>query len=201
MTDWIWEEAMLDADFALKLEKIQRFNAIEKYIPLLVKKLYIHRYVYENEILMPKRTKDQIAKLIELDKAFIVDANSLRHDTYQSLIYIQTIQQLEKMDPETRINGKNWGETVTIAFAFAKGIPFILSDERELQELINHQLNSGTCTDITVIRLRRFVEGMKERGLSRKEAYAIWCFAHSDERDKAKLDKAKRAFQNDIWRL
>jgi hypothetical protein len=42
---------------------------------------------------------------------------------------------------------------------------------------------------------------MKERGLSRKEAYAMWCFAHQDERDKAKMERAKSVFQNDIWCL
>ncbi|OXS56542.1 hypothetical protein B1A99_19630 [Cohnella sp. CIP 111063] len=201
MTDWIWEEAILDTDFALKLEKVKKFNAIEKYIPLLVKKLYIHRYVYENEILMPKRTKDQIDKLVESDRAVIVDAESLHYDAYKSLIYQQTIQHLEKVDPETRENGKNWGETVSVAFAFASGIPFILSDERELQELLNKELNSGTDKDILVIRLRDFIEAMKERGLSRKEAYAMWCFAHQDERDKAKMERAKSVFQNDIWCL
>lgn len=48
MIDWIWEKAILDADFAIKLEKVQKFKAIEKYIPQLVNKLYIHRYVYNN---------------------------------------------------------------------------------------------------------------------------------------------------------
>lgn len=201
MTDWIWEEAMLDTDFALKLEKVQKFNAIEKYIPQLVKRLYIHRYVYENEILMPKRTKHQIDKLIENNKAVIVDAETLRYDAHISLIYHQTIQHLEKVDPETIINGKNWGETVSIAYAFASGISFILSDERELQELLNSELNSGTDKDILVIRLKDFIEGMKEKGLSRKEAYAMWCFAHLDERDKTKMKRAKSAFQNDIWCL
>jgi hypothetical protein len=61
------------------------------------------------------------------------------------------------VDPETRENGKNWGETVSVAFAFASGIPFILSDERELQELLNKELNSGTDKDILVIRLRDFI--------------------------------------------
>ncbi|WP_128658931.1 hypothetical protein [Paenibacillus sp. 598K] len=201
MTDWIWEEAILDTDFALKLEKVQKFNAIEKYIPLLVKKLYIHRYVYENEILMPKRTKDQIDKLIEDERAVIVDAEDLRYDAYKSLIYQQTIQHLELVDPETRVNGKNWGETVSVAFAFASGIPFILSDERELQELLNNELNSGTDKDILVIRLRDFIEAMKKKGLSRKEAYAMWCFAHQDERDREKMERAKSVFQNDIWCL
>jgi hypothetical protein len=201
MTDWIWEEAILDTDFALKLEKVRKFNAIEKYIPQLVKKLYIHRYVYDNEILMPKRTKDQIDKLLDNDNAIIVDAEALRHDAYKSMIYHQTIQHLEKVDPETRPNGKNWGEIVSTAYAFASGIPFILSDERDLQELLNDELNSGTDKDILVIRLKDFIVGMKEKGLSRKEAYAMWCFAHQDERDKAKMDWAKNVFQKDIWSL
>lgn len=150
---------------------------------------------------MPKRTKDQIDKLIETERAVIVDAESLRHDAHKLLIYQQTIQHLERVDPETTANGKNWGETVSVAFAFASGIPFILSDERELQELLNDELNMGTDKDITVIRLRNFIEAMKEKGLSRKEAYAIWCFAHQDGRDKTKMERAKNDFQKDIWCL
>lgn len=201
MTDWIWEKAILDADFAIKLEKVQKFKAIEKYIPQLVNKLYIHRYVYNNEILMPKRTKAQIDKLIEDGNAVIVGAEVLQIDAHKSMIYQQTIQHLEKVDPETKANGKNWGEIVSVAYAFASGIPFILSDERELQDLLDDELNSGTDKDIHVIRLKDFIVGMKEKGLSRKEAYAIWCFAHLDERDKTKLERAKLVFQKDIWPL
>ena len=44
MIDWIWEKAILDADFAIKLEKVQKFKAIEKYIPQLVNKPEFRKY-------------------------------------------------------------------------------------------------------------------------------------------------------------
>lgn len=200
MIDWLWEEAMLDTDFALKLEKVQRFNAIEQYIPQLINNLYIHRYVYDNEILIPKRTKKQIDTLIAQGHARIVDAETLRNeDPRKAIIYQQTILHLEGSDPVTRPNGKNWGEIVSIAYAFATGIYYILSDERDLQQMLDYELNSGTARDIHVIRLRNFILGMKEKGLSRKEAYAIWCYAHQDDRDKAKMEWAKSTFRDDIW--
>ncbi|MGG1618818.1 hypothetical protein ACIFQM_07500 [Paenibacillus sp. NRS-1782] len=105
------------------------------------------------------------------------------------------------MIPRQELAEKTGGEIVSTAYAFASGIPYILSDERELQELLDKELNSGTDKDIIVVRLRDFIVGMKEKGLSRKEAYAMWCFAHQDERDKTKMEKAKIAFQNDIWCL
>jgi hypothetical protein len=200
MTNWIWNEAMLDTDFALKLEKVRRFNAIEDFLPQLVNLVIIHRYVYENEILMPLRTKEQIDTLVKRGQAKIVDAETLKQEDPQKLIiYQQTIQHLEKADPKTRRNGKNWGETVSIAYAFAIGIPSILSDERALQKLLDDEINSGTNNDLKVIRLQDFILGMKEKGLSRKAAYAIWCLAHQDDREKEKMEWAKSIFQQDMW--
>ncbi|UZH06065.1 hypothetical protein [Heyndrickxia coagulans] len=71
MNDYLWDKAILDTDFALKLERVQKINALEKYLPFLIGHTYVHRYVYENEILIPKRTKVQINHLIEKGKASI----------------------------------------------------------------------------------------------------------------------------------
>lgn len=40
------------------------------------------------------------------------------------------------------------GEIVSVAYARAKGIPFIFSDESKLQELLDNEVNSGTDDDL-----------------------------------------------------
>lgn len=198
MTECIWKEAILDTDFALKLEKAKQFNAIEEYIPRLVHKLFVHQYVYENEILVPKRTKEQINYLVNQGRAVIVDAQSLKiENPLAAKIYQQTITHLEKVAPETRYKGKNWGETVSIAYARATVIPFIISDESELQLLLDEEVNSDSETDLFVIRLRDFIIGMKDMGLKRKEAYIIWCAAHQG--NKRIIEWVKREFKEELW--
>lgn len=200
MTDCIWEEAIMDTDFAFKLEKVKQFNAIETYIPQLVNTLYIHRYVYENEILVPLRTKEQINKLIDQKRAVIVEAETLKlEDPLLAKIYQQTIYHLETVEEETKQYGKNWGEIVSIAYARAKGIPFIFSDESKLQELLDNEVNSEKEDDLLVIRLRDFILAMKEKGLKRKEAYIIWCAAHQE--NKGQLEWAKKIFKEELWAI
>ncbi|WP_133581674.1 hypothetical protein [Aureibacillus halotolerans] len=194
MNEWIWKEAMLDTDFALKLGEVNKFTALEAYIPKMIQKLYIHRYVYENEILVPRSTKDQIDNLISLDQAQIVDAETLLYNSSRAFIYQQTIHQLEKTDSLTRPEGKNWGEVISIAYAFASGIPFLLSDESDLQALLDDELNSGTDKDIQVVRLGDFIMGMKDKGFPRKDAYLIWCCAHRHH-----IEWAKNIFHKDMW--
>ncbi|UZH06064.1 hypothetical protein [Heyndrickxia coagulans] len=106
---------------------------------------------------------------------------------------------LEHADSETKWHGKNWGETVSIAYAFAKQIPFILSDESNLQSLLDQYLNSGGEKDIFVIRLRDFITGLKEKGADRKEAFGIWCQAYADQKNPNRLEWAKRFFKEQLW--
>ncbi|WP_337051072.1 hypothetical protein [Priestia megaterium] len=199
--NYIWPKAILDADFALKMEKVKKINAIEEYIPQLVGHLYIHRYVYENEILVPYRVKEQLQKLIGKGVASIVDAETLKQaNPLNAHLYQQTINLLTGQNSKTKVNGKNWGETVSSAYAHISSIPFILSDEIDLQQLLDSNIN-GVDRDITVIRLRDFILGMKEKNLSRKDAYAIWLFAKQDKKDRSKLERAKVTFQEDLWPL
>lgn len=72
-----WEYALLDADFSLKLGKLEGINAIEDYVGELVGKLYIHRHIYEAEILTPRSVKLQIDALVSKGKAEIVDLSTL----------------------------------------------------------------------------------------------------------------------------
>lgn len=195
--EYLWEKAMLDTDFALKMEKVNKINAIEKYIPKLVGHLYIHHYVYNNEILVPKRVKTQIDQLVSIGRATIVDAEKIKQeDPVSAMLYQQSIHLLETRDPITRENGKNWGETVSAAYAHIKGISYILSDERGLQELLDESINSGSEGDIQVLRVCDFILGMKEKNLPRKDAWAIWCCAYSEN-----MQWAKEIFKKELWPL
>ena len=91
MTNYKWDSVMIDADFAIKMNKLRDIKAIEAYIPFFVRKLYIHEHVYENEILTPKRTKDQIDNLIKQNEAEIVSIESFNGDEISKMIYQETI--------------------------------------------------------------------------------------------------------------
>src|SRR5690554_8058072 len=119
MTEYKWDKAIIDTDFALKMNNLRDCNAIVEYLSAFVEKLYIHEYVYENEILTPKRTKDQINELVEQGKAEIVNISYFDRDEYSKMIYKDTINLLKTADPDTIERRKNWGETLSIAFAKA----------------------------------------------------------------------------------
>ncbi len=49
------EAVIIDADFAIKIGRIDKFRLIEQVLPLLADLIFIHRHVYENEILILTR--------------------------------------------------------------------------------------------------------------------------------------------------
>lgn len=44
---YIWPVAILDADFAIKVGRIKKYNILEDILPNYIGKLLIHEYVYE----------------------------------------------------------------------------------------------------------------------------------------------------------
>lgn len=62
---YIWPVAILDADFAIKVGRIKKYNILEDILPNYIGKLLIHEYVYENEVLSPREAKNQIDALIQ----------------------------------------------------------------------------------------------------------------------------------------
>lgn len=73
-----WEMALLDADFSFKLGQLKNMNIFEDYVGVLVGKIYIHRHIYEQEILTPRSVKEQINRLIETGKAEVIDLSTLQ---------------------------------------------------------------------------------------------------------------------------
>ena len=92
------------------------------------------------------------------------------------------------VDP-TRSN-KNKGEMCSLAYAKATGIPVFATDEKDLQPIIDKQLNTG-MDDITCIRIVDIILKAKEGEITvpRKIAKALWVVA----------GKRKEIFDNEIW--
>lgn len=194
-----WEHALLDADFSLKLGIIENVNAIEEYVGNLVGKVYIHRHIYDTEILTPRRVKQQIDTLISQGKAEIVDLSTLPSELEKNL-YNSTITILANADPLTKKNGKNWGETVSLAYAKTSGIPYFLSDEKDLQAFADEHLNTDLDEDVKIIRIRDFILAMKEAGYTRKETQFVWLVANFDSTKRDESSKwAKEVFKNQLW--
>lgn len=194
-----WEHALLDADFSFKLGQLTNINAIEEYVGALVGKVYIHRHIYEREILTPRSVKLQIDRLIEKGKAEVVDLSTLP-TVLEKLLYHEMITLLKEADVETKELGKNWGETVSLAYAKVTGIPYFLSDERNLQPLADEYLNTNEQQSITIIRLKDFLLALKEAGYKRKDCKLIWVVSNFNPLNKEESTAwAKRVFDEELW--
>lgn len=194
-----WERALLDADFSFKLGQLADMNVIEDYLGELVGTIYIHRHIYEREILTPRSVKEQIDRLIAKGKAELVDLSTLTSPLEKSL-YHEMVTLLKSADTETKELGKNWGETVSLAYAKVSGIPYFLSDEKNLQALADEYLNTDAQNSITMIRLKDFILALKEAGYKRKECQLLWLVANFDpSRKEQSRDWAKKVFNEELW--
>ncbi|MFX3623490.1 MAG: hypothetical protein ACE3JP_05450 [Ectobacillus sp.] len=181
---YIWETAILDADFAIKLGRLRKYRVIEDILPHYVGLLLIHEYVYNHEVLTPREAKEQIDVLIQKGRAEIVTTAALQQQSsLHYILYEDTIEKLRR-EKGTRENGSHWGEIVSIAYAHTMGIPYFLSDERDQQAFINEHFSKP----IQVIRIEHLVLQMRDSGAKRKDALLVWVIA----------GYAKERF-HDIW--
>lgn len=184
---YIWPVAILDADFAIKVGRIKKYNILEDILPNYIGKLLIHEYVYENEVLSPRGAKNQIDALIQKSRAEIVNEETIAKMGKLALtIYENTIEKLRRVK-NTRENGNHWGEIVSIAFAQTVNIPYFLSDETGQQSFINENFSSP----IQVVRIEDLVRTIKETGGKRKDALLIWTIA----------GYGKERFNDNLWPL
>ncbi|CEE02484.1 hypothetical protein BT1A1_2690 [Caldibacillus thermoamylovorans] len=184
---YIWPVAILDADFAIKVGRIKKYNILEDILPNYIGKLLIHEYVYENEVLSPRGAKNQIDALIQKSRAEIVNEETIAKMGKLALtIYENTIEKLRRVK-NTRENGNHWGKIVSIAFAQTVNIPYFLSDETGQQSFINENFSSP----IQVVRIEDLVRTIKETGGKRKDALLIWTIA----------GYGKERFNDDLWPL
>ena len=88
------KEIIIDADFCIKVGASAKYRYLEKLLPILANKAYIHRITYD-EILVPGCAKEQLDTLIRQNLLEILDENSLTliekavyQGVYQSLARI-----------------------------------------------------------------------------------------------------------------
>lgn len=178
-----YQAAILDADFAIKVGTTEVINVIGDLLPQFCEKLYVHRHVFENEILFPPMVKQRLQALIDCGLAEVVDRASIEQSagSLSVSVYDNTVEMLRTADAETKMGGKNWGEVVSLALAKAMSLPVFLSDEAGAQTLIDDHLNLGGESDdernIRVVRIRDFVVWMRDNGLPRKQGRVLWIAA------------------------
>lgn len=178
-----YRSAILDADFAIKVGTTSVINVIGDVLPLFCEKLYIHRHVFENEILFPALVKYRIQELLNRNLVEIVDRESIEQkgDLLAVAVYDSTVELLRTADEITRSGGKNWGEVVSLSLAKALNFPVFLSDEAGLQKLVDDYLNLGDKPhderNIQVVRVDGLVVWMRDNGFSRKHGKVLWSAA------------------------
>ena len=182
-----YKQIILDADICIKIGNYEKVKFLEMLVPVIAEKAYMHKYVYENEVLTPKNAKTQIDNLIKDNLIEILDETKL--SKLEKLTYEGTKDILKKYMIGTHEYGKNWGEVVSLSIAKTLGIPYFVSDEGTIQPIIDKYLNSDSEYDITVVRVKGIIEWIKnstECGINRKTAKAIWrsCGKSIEEFDK-----------------
>lgn len=155
-----YEKIILDTDICIKIGNYEKVKFLEMLIPKIADKAYMNRYVYENELLTPKNAKVQIDNLITKNIIEILDEKIF--DILDKKIYENTKRKLKKYMIGTKEEGKNWGEVLSLSIAKTLNIPYFVSDERNIQPIIDKHLNVGTEYDIQVIRVKHIVKWIKE---------------------------------------
>jgi len=150
----------------------------------------MHRVVYD-EIMIPRCAKQQIDFLIEQNVIELIDENSLSDSDKQ--IYYSTYQLLSSVMIDKANPRKNLGEVCSLSIAKTLSIPIFATDEKDLQPIIDFNLNTG-MDNITCLRIVDIINQAKDGiipGLSRKMAKILWVIS----------GKQKELFDSGIWPL
>ena len=101
-----------------------------------------------------------------------------------------TYRKLERVMIDPHKPNKNKGETCSLAYAKATGIPYFATDEMSLQPIIDSQLNMG-IDDIKCMRIVDIIQTAHDGqiSISRKVCKAYWIVA----------GKKKDIFDKEIW--
>lgn len=182
---------IVDADFCIKIGASPKYRYLERVLPELAEKVYIHKIVYD-EIIVPACAKEQIDTLHMQGIVEIIDENCL--EPLEKVIYQGVYQSLANVMINPKRPKKNQGETCSLAMAKIKSIPYFATDEKRLQEIIDRILNTGLDDDIHCIRIEDVVRRIKSgeiEGFKRKEAKVLWRLA----------GKSTVIFDRDIWKI
>lgn len=183
----MFDKMIIDADLCIKLGGSNKYRYLYDILPLVSAKIYMHTHAY-SEVMMPSSAVSQLCDLIKEGKIELVNENSL--DSRDRAIFDAAYRNLEKVMIDPHRPNKNKGETCSLAYAKAKGIPVFATDEKNLQPIIDSRLNIG-IDDITCIRIVDIVKKAcnGEIAISRKVCKALWIVA----------GKKKEIFDVEIW--
>jgi len=189
----VLDRIIVDADFCLKLGCSNKFQFLFEILPLISKDIYMHTCTY-GEVMYPESAKIQLDKLITIGKVKLVDQSTLSQA--DRLVFDMTYAKLEQVMIDPRKPNKNKGETCSLAFAKAIGIPIFATDESSLQPIIDSQLNTG-INDIKCLRIENLVEMIRDNEipLPRKYAKALWRISYNQKDPQ----KANEIFDKTIW--
>lgn len=182
---------IVDADFCIKVGASSKYRYLERVLTELAENIYMHKIVYD-EIMVPVCAKDQVDALIGQGILQIIDEDHL--DPLEKIVYRGAYQALESVMIDSRRSKKNQGETCSLAMAKTKSIPYFVTDERDLQPIIDRVLNTGMAHDITCVRIKDVILKIKSgelKGFKRKEAKVLWRLA----------GKRTDIFDRDIWAI
>ena len=109
------------------------------------------------------------------------------------ITYQMTYNKLSNAMIDPSRQNKNKGETCSLAYAKATGIPVFATDEAKLQPIIDNLLNTG-IDDIRCMRIIDIIHMIRngEIARTRKYAKALW-------RISSGRNDANNIFDNKIW--
>ncbi|MDC7289804.1 hypothetical protein NXH76_18595 [Blautia schinkii] len=165
------DKMIIDADLCIKLGGSNKHSFLYDVLPLVASEIYMHTYAH-SEGMMPSSAVSQLRSLIAENKVILVNESGL--DSQSRATYDAAFNNLAKVMMDPRRPGKNKGEMCSLAYAKAVAIPIFATDEKELQPIIDKQLNTG-IDDITCIRIVDIVMKAKngEIDIQRKVAKAL----------------------------
>lgn len=194
------EKVILDADICFKLGRYSKIQVLHQILPHISNDVYIHEYVLQTELKTKENGRDQLEQLIALNQLTVLREQDLSKDQKQMYDGIISLlcQVMKGTSPYK--DKKHWGEIFTLAIAKTLQIPIFMTDEMNLQPIIDSKLNTGISDNIHVFRLLDLIFWIKEHpecGINRKEAKFIWCGSY----DKNDLAYYKKKFEDEIWPL
>lgn len=181
------DKIIIDADLCIKLGGSSKYKYLYDVLPMVSREIYMHTHAH-GEVMMPSSAVNQLNDLISEGKVILVNESGL--DNKVRATYDCAYNNLAKVMVDPTRPNKNKGEMCSLAYAKATGIPVFATDEKDLQPIIDKQLNTG-MDDITCIRIVDIIMKAQngEIALPRKIAKALWLVA----------GKKKEVFDNEIW--
>ena len=185
-----FDKIIVDADLCIKLGCVNKIAVLETLFPNIAQKVYIHEAVFD-EIQYPILIKEQLKHLRKNGQLEILHQNQLGFE--KRSVYENTYEILSKVMSDPKNPRKNFGEICSLSMAKAESIHVFATDEKDLQPIIDANLNTG-LDNIYCVRIIDIITRIRSgeiEGLNRKFAKLIWALSGKNKDD----------FDDKIWPL